>query len=193
MKNPLQEAIDTRNRLALQGQAGPGYNQYGQSTATAAQGQAVLGVRGDSTMNQNKSAQINYMDAYNPETVALQNALLRAYMSGSGEYGLGAGMKQAQATLGQGAASRGISPQSGAYQSMMAKMFADALGQDAMQRQQYGLNLMQANPAYYNSMQLQLGKQQQPGFGQFAGNILGTGLGAVTGGFGSALGNKWGG
>ena len=47
------------------------------------------------------------------------------------------------------------------------------LAADTARRQQYGLNLLQANPAYYNSMQMQLGKQQQGGLGDALGGLLG--------------------
>ena len=151
------------------------------------------GIIGDTTMNANKSATINQMAALNPAQVQLQNALIAAYMGGGGEFGLGAGMKQANATMERAAAARGIDPRSGVTQSLLARMMSEALAQDSMNRQQYGMNLMTQSPAYYNALQLQLGKQQGSGFGDFAGNVIGTGVGALVGGYGSALGNKWGG
>ncbi len=155
------------------GQAGPGYNQYGVQTATAPWGAEVYGTRGDSTMNKTKSATINTMDAFNPLQVQLQNMLLQNYMGGAGEFGFGAGAKQANATLSQGMANRGISQDSGVAQSAMGSALAQMLAADTARRQQYGLNLLQANPAYYNSMQMQLGKQQQGGLGDALGGLLG--------------------
>lgn len=193
MRADIQRQYEANAAAQRAASYGQGYNMHGQQVATASQGNAVHEQAGDTTMVKNRQATISYMDALNPETVALQNAMLRAYMSGSGEFGLGAGMKQANATMGQYAARAGIPVGSGAYASALSKMYGQALGQDAMARQQYGMQLMQASPAYYNSMQLALGKQQNPGFGEFAGNILGTGVGALTGGYGNALGAKLGG
>jgi len=183
------ERARTDQRLAQEAAASAAY-PHSQPIPWSA---SARGQIGDTTMQAGRQVQLNEMTPLNPETVALQNAMLRAYMSGSGEFGFGGAAKQANATMERAGAMRGIDPRSGVSQSLMARMLSEALAADAMNRQQYGMNLMQSSPAYYNSMMMQLGKKPaEGGFGQFAGNILGTAAGALGGGYLSALGNKWG-
>jgi hypothetical protein len=161
----------------------PNTNRYGWQTFAVPHSEGILGVVGDTTMNKNKSATINTMNALNPMQVILQNQMLDAYMKGSGDFGLGANMNQVNATLMQDAARRGIDVNSAAFQNLLSSAYASAAAKDAEQRKAWGLNLMTSGPQYYNAMQQQFGKQQGAGFGDFVGSFLG-GMGGVAGAYG---------
>jgi len=124
------------------------------------------------TGNNRRSAQINEMAALNPLQVGLQNMLLGGYMGGGGEFGFGAGAKQANATLARGLASRGISPDSGVAQSALGTALAQMQAADAERRKKYGLQLLQANPAYYNSASARYGDKGGSGWGQVASTAM---------------------
>ncbi|MEN6425955.1 MAG: hypothetical protein ABFE13_11365 [Phycisphaerales bacterium] len=68
-----------------------------------------------------------------PEQLALLRQLLAQQYAG-GDVGLGADLKAGNATLAQSMANRGISPQSGIYQSAMGGMTADAVAKAAQNR-----------------------------------------------------------
>lgn len=124
--------------------------------------------------------QFNQMSALNPMQVQLQNQMLRSFMAGNGEFGFGQAAKQGQDTLRSVMASRGISPQSPAYQGALAQVMANAASQDTAARRQYGMNLLTASPAYYQSLTRQLARgEKQEGGG--LGGLVGTGLGLVGG------------
>jgi len=131
---------------------------------------------GDASMHGNKSVQFNQMQALNPLQVALQNSMINRYMGGGGEFGFGGAAKQAQATLGQGLARRGISPDSGVAQSAMGSMLSQALQGDVQNRRNYGLNLMSQGPQYFSALQRTLGKQKGPGFADHLGGVIGGSL-----------------
>ena len=68
-----------------------------------------------------------------PEQLALLRRLIMQQYAG-GDVGLGADLKAGNATLAQSMANRGISPQSGIYQSAMGGMTADAVAKAAQRR-----------------------------------------------------------
>jgi len=129
----------------------------------AAVGSKLLGgatSKKEETSGLTKYAQPRYVS---PEQGSLLTQMLQRYMSGGGEFGFGGAAKQAQATLGAGLASRGISPTSGVAQSAMGQMLAQALAQDTAARRAYGLNLLQARPQTYTPWVRTSGKTVQPG------------------------------
>lgn len=124
--------------------------------------------------------QFNQMSALNPMQVQMQNQMLRSFMAGNGEFGFGRAARQGQDTLRSVMASRGISPQSPAYQGALAQVMANAAAQDTAARRQYGLNLLQAAPAHYQSLTRQLARgEKQEGGG--LGGLIGAGLGMIGG------------
>jgi len=77
----------------------------------------------------------------------LLDKLIDQYARGGGDFGLGASLKAGQGALTQMMGARGISPESGVYQSALSNMFANAIAQDAAARRMYGLQLATAGPA----------------------------------------------
>jgi len=78
----------------------------------------------------------------NPMQWNLYKMLKDAYTSGSGDYGLGSNIKAGMSNLQQMMADRGISPESGVYNSALSNMIAQATEADAASRRDYGLNLL---------------------------------------------------
>lgn len=135
--------------------------------------------------------QFNQMSALNPMQVQLQNQMLRSFMAGNGDFGFGQAAKQGQDTLASIMASRGISPTSPAYSGALAQVMAQAAAADTQNRRNYGMGLLQATPAHYQSLTRQLARgEKQEGGG--LGGLMGTGLGILGGNYLGALGQKWG-
>jgi len=81
-----------------------------------------------------------------PGQVGLLERMIGSYGRGQGEFGFGPAAQQGSATLRNMMGQRGISPSSGVYNSALAQMLAQAMGQDVNARRQFGLGLAQARP-----------------------------------------------
>lgn len=96
------------------------------------------------------------------------NKLLGMLMSGGGDFGSGAATKQANATLMESLANRGIDPNSKFAVSKQADMLGQIAGQDASRRGQMMMSAINARPWTVNYQNLGQGWQGVPGYGQAA-------------------------
>ena len=78
----------------------------------------------------------------NEDQVKLYREMFNRLMRGGGDYGFGSAVKTGKSQLQQMMADRGISPQSGAYNSAMGGMIANAAGQDSAARRGYAMDLL---------------------------------------------------
>jgi hypothetical protein len=78
----------------------------------------------------------------NPAQQYLYNQMLAGLKGGGGDFGFGTSVKQGGSQLAQMMASRGISPQSGAYAGAYGNMVGQAAGQDQDARRQYMMQLL---------------------------------------------------
>ena len=77
-----------------------------------------------------------------PGQYKMLNAMRKAYMTGSGDFGFGSNVKQGSSQLSQFMADRGISQGSGYYGGAMGNMIAQAMSGDAQARRGYGMDLV---------------------------------------------------
>lgn len=82
----------------------------------------------------------------NPMQVDLLNRMMQAYQGGSGEFGFGPAAQSGMATLQRQMGQRGIGMQSGVAQNALAQMMSQAMQGDSMNRRQYGMGLVGAQP-----------------------------------------------
>lgn len=85
--------------------------------------------------------------ATSPTQFKMYDQLVQNFLSGGGDYGYGSTMKSGNSQLQQFMADRGISADSGVYQSAMADLIAQSAATDASNRYNYGLNLLNSPPA----------------------------------------------
>lgn len=106
-----------------------------------------LGFLGNLVSGANEEPQQNsYYRVGSQPQLALFNRIMQAASNGSGEFGFGQAASQGMASLRQNMLNRGISPQSGVYNSALAQMFANAAGQDAGNRRNFAMQAAQMQP-----------------------------------------------
>ena len=110
--------------------------------------------------------------AVNPWQNEALKSILAQYMGGGGEVGFGSAARQGRATLGRAMAGRGISPDSGVYQSALGQMLGQYAAADEQNRRNFGLNLVTAAPPLY-SRGGQTTVQQGRGYGDRIGGAAG--------------------
>ena len=74
----------------------------------------------------------------------LYNTMLKQYMGGAGDFGMGQNVKTGNSQLSQLMASRGISPQSGMGAGLFANMVGTAGAQASQNRQNFGMDLLRS-------------------------------------------------
>jgi len=113
--------------------------------AAAPYGLSALGGMAQGLMGgQQEREQINRIGI--PQQARLIDMLARSAQRGQGEFGFGPAMQQGTATLRDMMGQRGISPTSGAYNSALAQLIAQAMSQDIGNRRQFALGVAQARP-----------------------------------------------
>jgi hypothetical protein len=96
---------------------------------------------GQQTMDPKNAADLHLVNAGQQE---LYNAMLRNYMKGAGDFGMGRNVKAGKSQLAQMMANRGISPQSGIGSALFAQMVGSAGAQANQNRQNFGMNLLRS-------------------------------------------------
>jgi hypothetical protein len=96
----------------------------------------------------------SYTGLLNPEQIGASDQLLQMLMAGGGDFGSGAATRQANATLMDQLARKGINPNSKYAGSVQGQMLGSIAGQDATRRGSMLLQLLsqRGNPLNYQNL-----------------------------------------
>jgi len=110
----------------------------------------------------------SYTGLLNPQQIGASDQLLRMLMAGGGDFGSGAATRQANATLMDQLARKGINPNSKYAGSVQGQMLGSIAGQDATRRGSMLLNLLSQRGNPLNYQNLGYGFDGMPGWGEGA-------------------------
>jgi len=110
----------------------------------------------------------SYTGLLNPEQIGASDQLLQMLMAGGGDFGSGAATRQANATLMDQLARKGINPNSKYAGSVQGQMLGSIAGQDASRRGSMLLQLLSQRGNPLNYQNLGYGYDGMPGWGEGA-------------------------